>query len=134
MKLFKNYRFFGLQNTHKLKSSYYKRKKIDKYFFGINRFLVKTYFKKLGFTVHIHFCKTTYKHINLLERIIKKDVSVLVAENLSIFIKDNIQNLFSARLNKGLRHERNLPVRGQRTRTNAKTSKKKNGFVTKMND
>lgn len=36
-------------------------------------------------------------------------------------VRQNIQRLIEIRCYRGIRHQRNLPVRGQRTRTNART-------------
>nr|BBH43085.1 ribosomal protein S13 [Spumella sp. NIES-1846] len=44
--------------------------------------------------------------------------------NLKRLIYLHIQNLIDIKSYRGIRHEKNLPVRGQRTRTNAKTQKK----------
>ena len=47
-----------------------------------------------------------------------------VEGNLRTRIRLNIKRLIDIKSYKGLRHKSNLPVRGQRTRTNAKTRKK----------
>ena len=44
--------------------------------------------------------------------------------NLRTRIRLNIKRLIDIKSYRGLRHKSNLPVRGQRTRTNAKTRKK----------
>lgn len=51
--------------------------------------------------------------------------NALVGKKLQMQIKDNISFLKNLRTFKGLRHKASLPVRGQRTHTNAKTCKKK---------
>ena len=43
--------------------------------------------------------------------------------NLKRIIRDNIGRLMSIQSYRGLRHRRGLPVRGQKTRTNARTRK-----------
>lgn len=52
-------------------------------------------------------------------------LNALVGKKLQMQIKDNISFLKNLRTFKGLRHKASLPVRGQRTHTNAKTCKKK---------
>jgi len=49
-------------------------------------------------------------------------------------VNQNIRRLISAGLYRGLRHRKGLPVRGQRTRTNARTRKgpRKTATVTKQ--
>ncbi len=44
--------------------------------------------------------------------------------NLRTRIRLNIKRLIDIKCYRGIRHKMNLPVRGQRTRTNAKTRKK----------
>lgn len=48
----------------------------------------------------------------------------LLGANLQREIRDNINTLVRARSYKGIRHKNCLPVRGQRTHTNAQTQKK----------
>lgn len=57
---------------------------------------------------------------------IKKDTNIFLIERLlKTNIKNNITFLLENKTYKGLRHKLKYPVRGQRTRTNAKTTKKK---------
>lgn len=44
----------------------------------------------------------------------------------------NIKRLIETNCRKGKRHMKGLPVRGQRTRTNAKTSRRQNIFIRKI--
>lgn len=52
-------------------------------------------------------------------------VSYVVEGELRRFIARNIKRLCDIKCYRGLRHRLSLPVRGQRTRTNASTRKKK---------
>jgi small subunit ribosomal protein S13 len=51
------------------------------------------------------------------------DKEFLVEGQLRRSIQQNIARLRDIQCYRGLRHRRNLPVRGQRTRTNARTRK-----------
>lgn len=57
----------------------------------------------------------------VLERNLSKKQKTIIFENIS-FIKKN-------RSYKGTRHEKSLPVRGQRTKTNSKTNRKKSKLL-----
>ena len=51
------------------------------------------------------------------------DKEVVVEGQLRRSIQQDIQRLKDVKAYRGMRHRRNLPVRGQRTRTNARTRK-----------
>ena len=63
----------------------------------------------------------TEKEIELLRKEIEGKYKVEGA--LRAEVRDNIKRLIAIRCWRGLRHEAGLPVRGQRTRTNARTRK-----------
>ena len=63
----------------------------------------------------------TEKEIELLRKEIEGKYKV--EGTLRAEIRDNIKRLIAIRCWRGLRHEAGLPVRGQRTRTNARTRK-----------
>jgi len=63
----------------------------------------------------------TLKHYITLNQII--DNNFVVNEDAKRRVKDSINNLREKRCYRGERHRLGLPVRGQRTRTNAKTAK-----------
>jgi small subunit ribosomal protein S13 len=50
---------------------------------------------------------------------------VLIANDLQYLIISNINNLKSIKTYRGIRHIYNLPARGQRTKTNSKSARKK---------
>jgi small subunit ribosomal protein S13 len=65
---------------------------------------------------------------NLTEDQLSKIAGILEAEyviegNLRRQIQQNISRLKEIQCYRGMRHRRNLPVRGQRTKTNARTRK-----------
>ncbi len=85
--------------------------------------LCKTYLKNnLGYNLRLNFTYIKQKNLKPIQNLL---TSALVGKKLKNFIKDNILFLEENRTYKGLRHKVSLPVRGQRTHTNAKTCKKK---------
>lgn len=70
--------------------------------------------------------KLTSDEINRLQRILER---YSVEGNLRQQIRDNIQRLRRIGSYRGMRHAANLPVRGQRTRVNARTKRGKRKTV-----
>jgi small subunit ribosomal protein S13 len=58
-----------------------------------------------------------------INRIAKELEKVLVGGNLRRVVRDNIERLKRIRSYRGSRHNAGLPVRGQRTRTNGRTTR-----------
>lgn len=65
----------------------------------------------------------TDDEINKISRIIEKDY--VVEGDLRRQLHDNIKRLIEIRSYRGIRHSKSLPVRGQRTRSNARTKRGK---------
>jgi len=63
----------------------------------------------------------TEEEVNRLREII--DRQYVVEGDLRREVRQNIQRLIDIQCYRGLRHRRNLPVHGQRTRTNARTKR-----------
>ena len=63
----------------------------------------------------------TEEEVNRLREVIDREVKV--EGDLRREVDMNIKRLIEIGCYRGLRHRRNLPVRGQRTRTNARTRK-----------
>jgi len=63
----------------------------------------------------------TDEEVNRIREII--DRQFVVEGDLRREVRQNIQRLIDIQCYRGLRHRRNLPVRGQRTRTNARTKR-----------
>ena len=63
----------------------------------------------------------TDDEINRIREIIDKQY--VVEGDLRREVRQNIQRLIDIQCYRGLRHRRNLPVHGQRTRTNARTKR-----------
>lgn len=63
----------------------------------------------------------TDEEVNRIREII--DRQYVVEGDLRREVRQNIQRLIDIQCYRGLRHRRNLPVHGQRTRTNARTKR-----------
>lgn len=63
----------------------------------------------------------TDDEVNRIREIIDK--TVVVEGDLRREVRQNIQRLIEINCYRGIRHRRGLPVRGQRTRTNARTKR-----------
>ena len=61
------------------------------------------------------------KLIDIREYLEKNDIPI--AGSLDAQVRRNIKRLMDLKTYRGLRHRRGLPVRGQRTKTNARTRK-----------
>jgi small subunit ribosomal protein S13 len=79
--------------------------------------------KKLGITKKTKATELTIKQKNKLPILIK-NLGVLLQSDLKRSILNHKKHLLSLRLNRSIRNKQGLPVRGQRTHTNAKTAKK----------
>ncbi|MBN1298743.1 MAG: 30S ribosomal protein S13 [Actinobacteria bacterium] len=91
------------------------------YIFGIGRSLAKQILKDLGID-------ETRKTKDLTEDEIIKirayiDNNIKVEGDLRREVTQNIKRLIEINSYRGIRHKRGLPVRGQRTHTNARTRK-----------
>ena len=97
-------------------------KKINQKIYGLNKDRTKILTKKLGFNIRIKDQFLPNGKFFVLRRDLahKKKLKSLYLFNFKKikFLKDN-------KSYRGLRHRRFLPVRGQRTRTNARNCKKK---------
>ena len=83
--------------------------------------------KKLGFSMNLKTKDLTKEQVVEILRII--DLLNLTLNNeLKKFRSLTLKNLVSIKSYRGLRRARGLPVRGQRTHTNAKSSKKNRRF------
>jgi len=77
---------------------------------------------RLGINSRLDYNYIKEKKFNQLNTIVNKS---LVGKKLQESVKENVSFIKNIRTYKGLRHKASLPVRGQRTHTNAKTCKKK---------
>jgi small subunit ribosomal protein S13 len=96
------------------------------YIFGINKTSAKKILKAIGISEDIRTKDLTTEQISKLQEEIK---NYKVEGELRKEISSNIKRLKEIKSYRGERHIRGLPVRGQRTRTNARTRKGKKKTV-----
>jgi small subunit ribosomal protein S13 len=78
--------------------------------------------KNIGINPHITINKLKSNHVNRLIQYINKNIKV--EQLLKKEKKDRLNELLDIKSNRGIRLNQGLPVRGQRTHTNAKTVRK----------
>lgn len=90
--------------------------------YGINRYQSKQICKQIGINPQSKMSLIRKSHINLLTKYISRNIKI--EQFLKRSKRKKLKKLLRIKLNRALRFRRGLPVRGQRTRTNAKTIKK----------
>ncbi len=101
-----------------------KEKRIEiglRYIFGIGPYRSKQILSKTGISPDIRVNKLTDEEVAKLRSVIENDYNV--EGTLRGEISMNIKRLMDIGAYRGLRHRRGLPVRGQRSKTNARTRK-----------
>nr|YP_009138097.1 ribosomal protein S13 [Lobosphaera incisa]AKF78655.1 ribosomal protein S13 [Lobosphaera incisa] len=88
-------------------------------FFGLGKQVSHQICDQLGISDKIKVNQLTNSQIDQLTQLISQNY--LVGADLRRTIKQNIKRLVSISSYRGFRHTAGLPVRGQRTHTNAKT-------------
>ena len=91
------------------------------YIYGIGRASAQKILEQAGVDPDRRVHQLTDEEVNRLRRTI--DASYRVEGVLRDEVARNIKRLMDIGCNRGLRHRRGLPVRGQRTHTNARTKK-----------
>ena len=91
------------------------------YIYGIGRTSSQRILSRLKIDPDTKTDDLTEEQINNIRKIIDNDYKV--EGELSTEISMNIKRLMDLGAYRGLRHRRSLPVRGQRTSTNARTRK-----------
>ena len=107
-----------------------REKRIDialTYIYGIGRYSAKEILIKAGVEPTKRMNEITEEEAAKLREIIEGEYTI--EGDLRREIQSNIQRLVEIGTYRGLRHRRGLPVRGQRTRTNARTRKGKRKTV-----
>lgn len=100
--------------------------------YGVGRVNAKDILEKAGVKPETRVKDLTDQEITKIAAVIQADY--VVEGDLRRQVQMNIKRLMDIGAYRGLRHRRNLPVRGQRTKTNARTRKgpkKTAGRVTK---
>ncbi|MCK4532297.1 30S ribosomal protein S13 [bacterium] len=91
------------------------------YIYGIGRMLALHILKVLEIDPDTRVKNLTEAEISKLNNFIQDNIKV--EGDLRREVHQNIRRLIEIRSYRGLRHRRNLPLRGQRTRTNARTKR-----------
>ncbi|MCF7806449.1 MAG: 30S ribosomal protein S13 [Simkaniaceae bacterium] len=93
------------------------------YIYGIGRNLVNEILQKLSLNPDMRASQLTQEDISRINSLLQNDY--VVEGDLRRQVQNNIKRLVSINCYRGTRHRSNLPVRGQRTSTNARTRKGK---------
>jgi small subunit ribosomal protein S13 len=91
------------------------------YIFGVGRTTAREILEKTGVSASLKVRDLTDADVNRLRQAIEQDYRVEGALRTEIAM--NIKRLMDIGSYRGIRHRRGLPVRGQRTHTNARTKK-----------
>ncbi|HEY2066132.1 MAG TPA: 30S ribosomal protein S13 [Gemmatimonadaceae bacterium] len=91
------------------------------YIYGIGRSSAQEIMTKAGVEANQRVRDLTDADVNKLRQVIEKEYRVEGALRTEVAM--NIKRLMDIGSYRGIRHRRGLPVRGQRTHTNARTKK-----------
>ncbi len=91
------------------------------YIYGIGRAGARSILERSGVDANMRIRDLSDTDVNKLRQTIEKDFRVEGALRTEIAM--NIKRLMDIGSYRGIRHRRGLPVRGQRTHTNARTKK-----------
>ena len=91
------------------------------YIYGIGRAAAQEIIAKSGIDANQRVRDLTDADVNKLRQVIEKEFRVEGALRTEVAM--NIKRLMDIGSYRGIRHRRGLPVRGQRTHTNARTKK-----------
>lgn len=93
------------------------------YVYGVGPSNVKDVLTKVKIADNPKFSELSNEQIDAIRNIIEKEM--VVEGDLRQVVGQNIRRLKEIASYRGSRHAKNLPVRGQRTKTNARTKKGK---------
>lgn len=91
------------------------------YIHGIGRTSANKILKKTGISPDTRAKNLTEEDVSKLSSVIQRDYRI--EGDVRRMVSGNIKRLMDIGSYRGFRHKRSLPVRGQRTRTNARTRK-----------
>jgi small subunit ribosomal protein S13 len=91
------------------------------YIFGVGRAVARKIVAETGLSPDLRVKDLSDADVNRLRQIIERDYRVEGALRTEVAM--NIKRLMDIGSYRGIRHRRGLPVRGQRTHTNARTKK-----------
>ncbi len=89
--------------------------------FGIGPTRAKVLMEKMGIDGRMRVNELSDEQVNTLSNLIQNDYKV--EGDLRREVTGNVKRLMEINCYRGIRHKRGLPVRGQRTHTNARTRK-----------
>lgn len=89
--------------------------------YGIGQNNVSSILEKAGVDGSKRVKDLTDKEISVLQKVLEKDYTI--EGDLRREVQENIKRLKATGAYRGIRHARSLPVRGQRTRSNARTKR-----------
>ncbi len=98
------------------------------YIYGIGRQTATRILEHAGVDENIRTGKLTEEQLVKISSVITSE-AVIIEGDLRREIQGNLKRLTSINCHRGQRHKRGLPVRGQRTKTNARTRKGKKRTV-----
>lgn len=101
------------------------------YIFGVGRSTAKKILEQTGVSPDIRVKELTETDVSKLREYIEKNM--LVEGDLRRDIAMNIKRLQDIGSYRGVRHRKGLPVRGQKTKSNARTRKGKKRTVGRTN-
>jgi small subunit ribosomal protein S13 len=90
------------------------------YVFGVGRTTAKKVLAETGIAENTKISELSEEQLDLVRGVIGK---LTVEGDLRREVSMNIKRLMDLGSYRGIRHRRNLPVRGQRSKTNARTRK-----------
>jgi small subunit ribosomal protein S13 len=93
------------------------------YIYGVGLHVSKEIISKLGLNPDMRANKLSQEDIARINTLLQSEY--VVEGDLRRQVQNNIKRLISIHSYRGMRHRAGLPVRGQRTRTNARTRKGK---------
>ncbi|MEK7548523.1 MAG: 30S ribosomal protein S13 [Patescibacteria group bacterium] len=93
------------------------------YIYGIGPARAAEICQKTKLTANPHFSELTDQQLDAIRQLVEKQYTV--ETDLRTQVASNIRRLKEISCYRGLRHIRNLPVHGQRTKTNARTKRGK---------
>jgi small subunit ribosomal protein S13 len=99
-------------------------KRVDislRYIFGIGPKSAASICEKTGIAPNTKARDLTDAELTRIREVLDKDY--VVEGDLRREVRQNIQRLIEINCYRGIRHRRGLPVRGQRTKTNARTKR-----------
>ena len=111
------------------------KKKVEyalRYIYGVGPAKALEIIEKAGIPRDLKANDLTADHIAAITVILQNDI--IVEGDLRRMVSGDIRRLQSISSYRGIRHRRGLPVRGQRTKTNARTRKGKKSTVGAVRD